>query len=598
MILERSLSDRILLHKEGDHTRLNAVLGFNVTIDPPWTASDAVAVVEITLNISNRTEKKEGLSLVSLMPQEKTYNSAAISTKSNAFGGSAVAKIVQVGYSQKKGSQIAYLYRDCDTISYERMSNDPNQIIFGWMFRPVLGRRSVSPGLRQLFAIVALPARDCREPFPLKASVKTYWKKYDQGTTTSFEKRDAGWFTRLLYDLSLELSKPEIFESRYMNTAQYEDIEVKSTQAYQDALKPEVSSVSWRVVGKKSALISVKGTGFFSGTQVIINDKIYSHSADGLILKSDQAFDLNTSLDALANGTGAIIGRYDSAVPIITQESPLKRLNVIIGGDAQGSIEALKGAMTKLSTDAVRVNILRDGLGEITESDVNVASASNAFIIRFRRVRGEPGQKVKSLAEQKHVDIRTYSAMDDIIVDIKDALKRFVTQESPLKGLNVIISGDTQESIEALKGALTKLSADGVKVNILSDALEEITESDVNVASASNALIIRFRGEPGQKVKSLAEQKHVDIRTYSVMDDVITDIKDALKRLPEPRYNVPTGGIEIVEGGTDPTLRVELGPPAAGNRPLSFYLRYLVDPDNPWACANFPLHQQQSRSLQ
>lgn len=83
MVLERSLSDRVLSNGK---PRRQAVLGFNITIDPPHTAKDAVAVVEITLNIEGSCQT-DGLSRVSLMPQEKTYNAAALSTKSNAFGG-------------------------------------------------------------------------------------------------------------------------------------------------------------------------------------------------------------------------------------------------------------------------------------------------------------------------------------------------------------------------------------------------------------------------------------------------------------------------------------------------------------------------------
>jgi len=136
MVLERALSDRLW----NSSTRQQVVLGFNVTIDPPRTANDAVAVVEI-----NVTDPKRHISLVSVLPQEKTYNTAALSTKSHAFGGAAMIKAFQVGYSTRKRGQIFYLYRDADTIAYERMTGDPGTLIFGWMFRPVLGRRSVSP---------------------------------------------------------------------------------------------------------------------------------------------------------------------------------------------------------------------------------------------------------------------------------------------------------------------------------------------------------------------------------------------------------------------------------------------------------------------
>jgi hypothetical protein len=326
MILERSLSDRLQDHD----ARLQAVLGFNITLDPPRTANDAVAVVEIALEaqIDDLSKDKPGdLSLVALMPQEKTYNSAALSTKSNAFGGSAVLKVMQVGYTQRRRGQTFYLYRDNDTISYERMnSSNPRQVIFGWMFRPVLGRRSVSPGLRQLFAIASLPATDscvadtaqkhtCPEQ-KLSAHVRTFWKKYDSATLTSFEKRDTNRAARFRYASTFGLTSPELFEARYINEADYSNITVETTAAYQQDLGPTVSKASWVPTGPKTALVSVVGNNFFSGTQVALGDKSYASVADGLILKSNRAFDLSTTLDSLASGSAAVIGRYGIAIPL------------------------------------------------------------------------------------------------------------------------------------------------------------------------------------------------------------------------------------------------------------------------------------------
>src|SRR5260370_17051097 len=133
---------------------------------------------------------------------------------------------------------------------------DPNKIVFGWVFRPVLGRRSVSPGLRQLFAIVAVSAADgcvadstppadpkalqqCPGP-KLDASVRTYWKKYHAGTATSFEERDANLAARVGYGLSLHLSKPELFEARYENRNNYGAAEVRPTANYQPTPKPHL----------------------------------------------------------------------------------------------------------------------------------------------------------------------------------------------------------------------------------------------------------------------------------------------------------------------------------------------------------------------
>lgn len=313
MLLERSLSDRLL----ADEPRLQAVLGFNVAVDPPRTAADAVAVVEVTLEDG---AAGDGLSLVSLMPQEKTYNTAALSTKSNAFGGAAVVKMVQVGYAQRRRAQTFYLYRDADTISYERMTADGKSVVFGWMFRPVLGRRSVSPGLRQLFAVVALPG-DYAQPRNLNASVRTYWKRYDRDTMTSFLANDATRVARLGYALSLGLGRPKIFGDRYSNTATYSGIEVKATPTYEKDLRARVSGVTWRPIGGTTALVTVSGRNLFTGSKVAVGDKLYGTTPDSLTVKSSTTLEFTTSLEALGTSQASLIGRYGGSVPIVTQAS-------------------------------------------------------------------------------------------------------------------------------------------------------------------------------------------------------------------------------------------------------------------------------------
>jgi hypothetical protein len=326
MILERSLSDRLL----NDGARRQGVLGFSVTIDPPRTATDSVAVVEITLTAP--ACDPGDLSLVALMPQEKTYNSATLSTRSNSFGGSAIVNLFQVGFNERRRGQTFYLYRDNDTVAYERMqTGSPNTIVFGWMFRPVLGRRSVSPGLRQLFAVASLPAADTcsgtsREcpPLKLSAKVKTYWKKYDADTLTSFDSRDANRARRFLYVATLGLMRPEIFQAdRYQNDVSYTDVVIESTATYEQGLGPHVDDVKWTPVGTKNALISATGRNFFTGTQVTLGDKTFVGNADGLVLKSNNAFDLLTTLDSMSAGPGAVSGRYGSAIPFVI-EKPAK----------------------------------------------------------------------------------------------------------------------------------------------------------------------------------------------------------------------------------------------------------------------------------
>lgn len=358
MLLERSLSDRVLSGDE-NQPRRQAVLGFNVTIDPPRKAEDAVAVVEVTLKLPSKPAAGD-LSLVSLMPQEKTYNAAALSTKSNSFGGAAVVKMLQVGYSERRRGQVFYLYRDNDTVSYERMnSGKTDEIVFGWMFRPVLGRNSVSPGLRQLFAIVALPSGDGQTNDTsqvLNASVRTYWKKYDRKTMTSFEEDEANRAARIKYALSFNLTKPELFSRSFVNKADYNNIEVKSTNKYQINLKPEVKSVRWVPTGPKSALITITGNNFFSGTQITMGDKVYASTSDGLIIKSNQAIDITTTLDALGSGPGALIARYGPAVPLVTEipggiKLGIPRLGPALSGNHSLEIDLLSSTGTALKLD-------------------------------------------------------------------------------------------------------------------------------------------------------------------------------------------------------------------------------------------------------
>jgi len=95
---------------------------------------------------------------------------------------------------------------------------------------------------------------------------------------------------------------------------------------------------------------------------------------------------------------------------------------------------------------------------------------------------------------------------------------------------------------------LKKFPTDQVKVNVLHDAVGGITETDVNLASASNAIIIGFNVRAGVKAQSLAEEEHVDVRTYSIIYDAITDIKNALEGLLEPTYKEHVlGRAQVIE---------------------------------------------------
>ena len=302
MLLERSITDRL----NGAKPRRQAVIGFNITLDPPSNAKDAAAYVVITLSTPAGP-----IELVASMPQEKTYNASALSSSSNSFGGSAVAKVFTVGYSQRNRHQTFFLYRDSDTLAIERPS-DANATTFGWVFRPVLGRRSVSSGMRQLFAIVALPDTDSVTDSPqsdsqLTATVKTYWLHYTRSTSTTVVHPGFwDWSANHLPPKGIPTTLPTII--------------VPPTKPVETNLHPIVSSVELFPTTDGNTVLQIEGDNFFTGTTVTIGDKTYQTPADGLFLKSSQTMIVTASADVLSRSMEAVVnGRYGKSTPLYTK---------------------------------------------------------------------------------------------------------------------------------------------------------------------------------------------------------------------------------------------------------------------------------------
>jgi translation initiation factor IF-2 len=109
-------------------------------------------------------------------------------------------------------------------------------------------------------------------------------------------------------------------------------------------------------------------------------------------------------------------------------------------------------------------------------------------------------------------------------------------QQGEVKDLNIIIKADVHGSNEALVEALTKLSNEEVKVNVVHAATGTITESDISLATVSNAIIMGFNVRPSPRVQALAAEENVDLRFYNVIYDVIRDVKGALVGLMESTY--------------------------------------------------------------
>ena len=142
--------------------------------------------------------------------------------------------------------------------------------------------------------------------------------------------------------------------------------------------------------------------------------------------KSPSSVKANTARRALGQTTGCETGKH------VQQHGrkPTQSLSVIIKADVQGSYEALAGSLKKLSTDEVKVNVLHSGVGGITESDVNLAIASGAFIIGFN-VRADAS--ARKLAENENVEIRYYNIIYDAIDDVKAAMSGMLSRKRKSK---------------------------------------------------------------------------------------------------------------------------------------------------------------------
>jgi hypothetical protein len=286
MLLERALSDRL----NGDNARVQVVLGFQIALNPPSEAKDKAAFVELTIKSASSP-----VSVVSVMPYEKTYNAYAIDRRSNAFGGAAIAKVINLGYSEQRRSESFYVYKDADTLALgdSTPGAESTEASFGWQFRPVLGRRSVTAGIRQMFAVVALADTDSKDALhALEVSARTSWRKYDAKKSTTSGREDAA------------------------ETLPLGSVNALTTEAIGSRLRPVVDDVQWRATDDKTAVVRIAGRNFFTGTQVILGSKVYDSPSSGLIFKSDQLLELRTTLGELALGDGAVSGRYGKPVAL------------------------------------------------------------------------------------------------------------------------------------------------------------------------------------------------------------------------------------------------------------------------------------------
>ncbi len=206
---------------------------------------------------------------------------------------------------------------------------------------------------------------------------------------------------------------------------------------------------------------------------------------------------------------------------VLVQNGTLKVGDTVIAGTAVGRVKAMIGDTGKpVKTAGPSIPVEIDGLSEVpTAGD------------EFNAVENE--RMARELADQRKAKIR-----DDMFkANSKMNLEAlFDSINDGVKELNVIVKADVQGSAEAVKNSLVKLSNEEVKVNVIHSAAGGIVESDVMLASASNAIIVGFNVRPDRQALDSAEKQKVDIRTYRVIYDCIEEITAAMKGMLAPTF--------------------------------------------------------------
>ncbi len=207
---------------------------------------------------------------------------------------------------------------------------------------------------------------------------------------------------------------------------------------------------------------------------------------------------------------------------VLVQNGTLRTGDNVISGTVTGRVRAMiddTGKNVKEAGPSMAVNVL--GLEEVPNSGDSIFAVSQALM---KEVMDERKRKVSD-AMVKSASKVSLEEMFGMIAD------------GNLKTLNLIIKGDVQGSVEAVKQSVVKLSNEEVQVKVIHSGAGAITETDVMLADSSNAIILGFNVRPDTKAKTLAERSKVDIRSYRIIYDLLDDIEAALKGMLAPKYH-------------------------------------------------------------
>jgi translation initiation factor IF-2 len=248
-------------------------------------------------------------------------------------------------------------------------------------------------------------------------------------------------------------------------------------------------------------------------------------------------------LDLKANANKRAIGTVVEAsldkgrgyvANILVQAGTLKVGDMMLAGAHYGRVKAMfdyRGNKLKEAGPSIPVQVL--GLGGAPAAGDKLSVMENERDAREIANKREQIIREQSLRSRKHITLEE--------IGRRKAIGTF-------KELNVIVKGDVDGSVEALSDSLLKLSTEEVQVRIIHKGVGQVSESDVLLASASDAVIVAFQVRPSVNARRLAENEQIEIRTYSIIYQAIDDVRDAMEGLLAPKFEeVITANIEVRE---------------------------------------------------
>ncbi len=235
--------------------------------------------------------------------------------------------------------------------------------------------------------------------------------------------------------------------------------------------------------------------------------------------------ELKANPNRAAQGT-VIEARLDKGrgpvATLLVQNGTLKQGDIIIAGTAVGRVRAMVGDKgQKLTSAGPSVPVEITGLSETPSAGATFNAVADEKLAR-------------ELVEQRKAEEKAKANAPVTKVSLEDLFSQI--QAGEMKNLNIIVKADVQGSVEAVKASLEKLSNDEVRVRVIHGGVGAINESDVMLASTSQAIIVGFNVRPDNAARDSAARAHVDMRMYRVIYDAINEIESAMKGMLAPKF--------------------------------------------------------------